>query len=31
MCQLVEHFDKELQQALQMSDLQTFIERKAST
>lgn len=29
MCRLVEAFDKELQQALQMSDLSTLLERKA--
>ena len=29
MCKLVENFDRELQQALQMSDLSTMLERKA--
>ena len=29
MCKLVENFDKELQQAMQMSDLPTFLERKS--
>jgi|688.fasta_scaffold1616145_1 hypothetical protein len=29
MCKLVENFDRELQQALQMSDLSTMLDRKA--